>query len=115
MTGLLPANHKVSVGWQIVFTFIIGLNFWAFYRIGKLRKYVLYIVVPSAALSGVSYSYPAPPSFSQFGDDWLAYGDPDAFAVFAITTAVGFVIQGFSIYLVIIWSREHNKAFAAPP
>jgi hypothetical protein len=36
--ALLPANHKVSVGWQIVFTFIIVLNFWAFYRIRKLRK-----------------------------------------------------------------------------
>lgn len=110
----MPANHKVSVGWQIVFTFITGLNFWAFYRIRKLRKYVLYIIVPSVALSIASYSYPRQ-QFSLLGDNGLAFGDPsEALVVSIITTVIGLGIQGFSIYLVIIWSRAHNRAFESP-
>jgi hypothetical protein len=53
----MPANHKVSVGWQIVFTFIPIVNFWAFYRIRKLRKYVLYVVAPSIIVSLAYISY----------------------------------------------------------
>jgi len=48
-------NQKVSVAWQIVFTFIPVVNFWAFYRIRKLRKYVLYILVPSLIV-GIAYA-----------------------------------------------------------
>jgi hypothetical protein len=47
----MPADHKVSVAWQIVFTFIPIVNLWAFYRIRKLRKYLLYVVVPAIVLS----------------------------------------------------------------
>ncbi len=113
----MPANHKVSVGWQIVFTFITGLNFWAFYRIRKLRKYVLYIVVPSIALSIVSYYYTTTylPRFTPWGDNGLAFGDPyQEFAISIITAVVGLCIQGFAIYLVIIWSRMHNRTFNTP-
>lgn len=113
----MSVNHKVSVGWQIVFTFIIGLNFWAFYRIRKLRKYVLYVIVPSAALSAVSFYYAATyPRFTSLDNDTLAFGDPYmAGVVSAVTTLISLALQGLSIYLVIIWSREHNKAFDAPP
>lgn len=53
----MPANSKVSVGWQIVFTFLPIVNFWAFYRIRKRRRYVLYVIMPSIVVSIVSYSY----------------------------------------------------------
>ena len=47
----MPAHTKVSVAWQTVFTFLPIVNFWAFYRMRKLCKYVLYVIVPSIALS----------------------------------------------------------------
>jgi len=53
----MPANHKVSVAWQIVATFVPIANFWAFYRIRKLRKYVLYVIVPEIVVSIALLAY----------------------------------------------------------
>jgi len=107
----MPANHKVSVAWQIVATFVPIANFWAFYRIRKLRKYVLYVIVPeivvSIALLAYYYSVNAG---TAWGDDALAFGDPSSMFAFQVLGGiVGYGLQGFAIYLVIIWSRQHNK------
>jgi hypothetical protein len=131
----LPANHKVSVGWQIVFTFITGLNFWAFYRIRKLRKYLLYIVAPELAVTAAFFVFLSSTSADEVmygtifegsnirpdvnapGDvQTEAYREYVAFinAYFSVT-GIGLALQGFSIYLVVIWSRKHNQAFAAAP
>jgi hypothetical protein len=56
------------------------------------------------------------------GDDGTMFGpsemwQPRSFDyghVFAISNIVGFAFQGFAIYLVIIWSRRHNKRFDQP-
>jgi len=137
----MPADHKVSVSWQIVFTFLPIVNFWAFYRIRKLRKYVLYVIVPEIVLSIaiVAYYY-SDADYSKWGDDGLAFGQSDSVVpslanesdwyiikrdvtlgtiapsfVYSsiIGNAVGWGLQGFAIYLVIIWSRAHNRKFDA--
>jgi hypothetical protein len=114
----LPADHKVSVAWQIVALFIPIANFWAFYRIRKLRKYVLYVILPSIVLSIVAtyrvFSY-LPRRFLP-SDDGLAFGDP--FAVYQdpayiAALAISWALFGLSIYLVVKWSREHNRKFAS--
>ncbi|HEX2556733.1 MAG TPA: hypothetical protein VHK86_00290, partial [Nitrososphaera sp.] len=75
----MPANHKVSVAWQIVFTFIPILNLWAFYRIRKLRKYLLFVVVPSIIVSILLLAYiQSQKRFTPWGDDGLAFGNPDS-------------------------------------
>jgi multisubunit Na+/H+ antiporter MnhC subunit len=119
----LPADHKVSVGWQIVATFIIIANFWAFYRIRKLRKYLAYVFVPSIVASVIinAYYY-STLSFAEWGDDGLAFGGPtyqpymyDVFNSFfwaGIIISVAF--QAFAIYLVVKWSREHNRKYGTP-
>jgi hypothetical protein len=110
-------NHKVSVAWQIVFTFIPIANFWAFYRIRKLRKYALYVIVPEIILTSVLlwYYFASIPRFSSLGDDGLAFGSsPEINQVQIISSVVGWGLQGFSIYLIIIWSRRHNKRFDQP-
>ena len=43
----MPAKIKVSLGWQIVFMFIPIVNFWAFYRIQKLRRFVAFVGIPA--------------------------------------------------------------------
>lgn len=110
----MPATHKVSVTWQIVATFVPIANLWAFYRIRKLRRYVLYVVVPSIILSAslVAYYYAGQPRFTPWGDDGLAFGDPRPdLVVTVLGQVIGWGLQGFAIYLAIIWSRQHNRRF----
>jgi hypothetical protein len=124
----MPANHKVSVAWQIVFTFLPVVNFWAFYRIRKLRKYLLYVFVPSTILSvGILTYYYSDPSYAKLGDDGAAFGQPNNIVPvtminpvqivrpFIPATIIGWGLQGFAVYLVIIWSRQHNRSFDTLP
>ena len=107
----LPANRKVSVAWQIVFTFIPIVNFWAFYRITKLRKYVLYIVVPSAIVPIILAYYTVTGVWLERSNmqDGLAFGNNELMnrAVLQLYIA-SLGLQALAIYLVIIWSRQHN-------
>lgn len=108
----MPANHKVSVAWQIVALFVPIANFWAFYRIRKLRKYLLYVFVPSVVTSVALTWY-----ISDGG--YFASSSIDAlfFPPIVLANVLSWGLFGFSIYLVTRWSREHNHKFdsSAPP
>ncbi|HEV8405628.1 MAG TPA: hypothetical protein VGQ13_06960 [Nitrososphaera sp.] len=113
----MPANRKVSVAWQIVFTFIPIVNFWAFYRVKKLQKYVLYVMAPSILLAITLLAYPLSYEMSFSQDFWAADKKVISemqFATYVIGNIIGWALQGLSIYLVIIWSRQHNKQFDQP-
>lgn len=121
----MPAEHKVSVGWQIVALFVPIANLWAFYRIRKLQRYLLFVFVPSMVLSSVmvAYYFSKLPQFTTTADDGIAFGgpiyDPFDFVFFdstihVVTTAISWALFGLSIYLVIIWSRQHNRKFDSP-
>ena len=121
----MPADHKVSIAWQIVALFVPIANFWAFYRIRKLQKYLLYVYLPSIAASLILVFYmlsagPWPvPSDSALSTEapegtfvnrvevWRPFQ-----AIVAISYAIGLGFLGLSIYLVVRWSREHNQHFA---
>lgn len=106
---LVPANSKVSVGWQIVFTFLPIVNFWAFYRIRKLRRYVLYVIVPEIILSIIIVaSFFSSPVSSPYD---FVVPNP-AISIMGNVVSIG--LQALSIYLVIIWSRQHNRQFDQP-
>lgn len=112
----MPADHKVSVAWQIVALFIPIANFWAFYRIKRLRKYVLYVMLPSVILSIVATYrvFSVLPQGYLSGDNALAFGDPFAVyqdPVYLTSISISWALFGFSIYLVVMWSREHNNKF----
>ena len=147
----MPANQKVSVGWQIVASFIPIVNLWAFYRIRKLRKYLLYVIVPVITLSvlfseaffGDLYYYLSTGRQTAWGANDDAFGQSESnytkhepfivervgpgdpwspFGIFlrAFTSYGGFAgvtriaFQGLAIYLVIRWSRQHNRKFDSP-
>src|SRR5687768_11519840 len=82
----MPADDKVSVAWQIVFTFIPIVNLWAFYRIRRLRKYLLYVVVPVIVLSvliteaffGDLYYYLSTGRQTAWGEERYAFGQADS-------------------------------------
>jgi len=116
---MVPANHKVSVAWQIVFTFISLLNLWAFYRIRKLRKYLLYVVLPSVIISSIlvgSYFLSNPPGFhpSIIADNYDSANWSTSYAI-GLSYVVAAAFQALAIYLVIIWSRQHNRQFDQSP
>jgi CDP-diglyceride synthetase len=104
----VPANDKVSVGWQIVFQFLPVVNFWAFYRIRKLRKFVLYIILPQVVVLVINawYTYRALYSFMGI--------NPHSPIETYLAWAAAFVLQAVTVYLVIIWSRQHNRQFDQP-
>jgi hypothetical protein len=109
----------VSVAWQIVSLFIPIANFWAFYRIRKLRKYLLYIILPNIAITAVYLNafFNYLPDYYLVGDGGLAFGDPYAIyqdPVVIATLAASYALFGFSIYLVVKWSREHNRKYDVP-
>lgn len=49
--------------------------------------------------------------FTPWGDDGLAFGNPDSLYAFEISILVSVALQAFAVYLIIKWSREHNKQF----
>lgn len=109
----MPANSKVSVGWQIVASLITGVDVWAFYRIRKLRKFLLFIIAPRAVVYGAYFallSIAIPESEIPPGATWVIYTDQIAL----VANVIGACIQGLAIYLVIIWSRQHNRQFDRP-
>ena len=132
----MPANQKVSVAWQIVFTFIPILDLWAFYRIRRLQKYVLWVILPMIALSISFASYYFYVITKELIDGALRYDNSTSDSNNGTQVAVSRVIpeqgsfrevsdssniafigagfQGLSIYLIIKWSRQHNRSFGTP-
>ncbi|MCV0373107.1 MAG: hypothetical protein K5793_06090 [Nitrosarchaeum sp.] len=115
---------RVSIKWQILFSLISPLNVWAFYRIKKLRKYVLYVLVPSLAVSGIMFTaayYEAmvldPLEQDVSTEQTLSYMTPiepqvgkfDAMPYPLISIATSVAFSSLSAYLVIKWSREWNE------
>ena len=116
----MPTNHKVSVGWQIVAQFILVADLWSAYRIRKLRSYVMYVVLPHVANSVVFgyFIFLNSQEYSFFGNgERPSLGDPTNFVVQIVSPVVSFAILAAAIYLIITWSREHNRKIdsATPP
>ncbi|MGH1521957.1 MAG: hypothetical protein ACRBB2_06270 [Nitrosopumilus sp.] len=112
MTG----ENKVSILWQIIFVLFVPIvGIWAFYRIKKLQKFLLFVVLPSIAL--ISF-FLIPIAFltldeqdnleSEYGviQDFEGYG----FLVIGIFTG-SMALTAWEIYLILKWSEDWNKQF----
>ena len=116
----MPASGKVSVFWHIVFVLFVPIaGLWAFYRIKKLRKSIIYILVPEIILA-VSVLFAAVDGLLYYeiidGKEELLIVDQDkADAVFDSIAVVSFFInvgiQVWAVYLIYKWSEEWNKRF----
>ena len=126
----MPAKGNVSIKWQIVFSIISPINLWAFYRIKKLRRYILYVLIPSIII-GLSLSLTGyyemtliDPSGGQMGSDAITplppymtpikpqVGKFDVipYNIISILTSIGLTL--FSVYLMVKWSRKWNEQFS---
>ena len=112
----MPAKGPVSVLWQIIFVvFIPFLDLWAFYRIKKLKKYLLYVYVPQIIIGGIIAGLILSMAFEGNGLEKLENFSEDlenndlALIISNILMGLGFTI--FSIYLIATWSERWNKHF----
>lgn len=110
----MPAKRPVSILWQIIFVvFIPILDLWAFYRIKKLRKYLLYVYLPQIIIGGVIAGFILSMVFEENSLDRLEsfsedlQGNDLILVVSNIVLGLGFTI--FSIYLIATWSEKWNK------
>ncbi len=106
----MVSTKKVSVLWQIIFAaFIPFVGIWAVYRIQKLRKALLYIIIPEVSFIVIFVVY-----LHSIADDFLSginlynEGLEGEWMFFNIITT-GFTV--LIICLVHKWSTEWNKQF----
>jgi hypothetical protein len=110
----MPAKRPVSILWQIIFVvFVPILDLWAFYRIKKLRKYLLYVYLPQIIIGGVIAGIILSMVLEENSLDRLEsfsedlQGNDLILVVSNIVLGLGFTI--FSIYLIATWSEKWNK------
>ena len=115
----MPVKGPVSILWQIVFAVFIPIaDIWAFYRIKKLRKTILYIIFPSLGLM-VMVLVPMASIMVEAGDDPEKIDQmPEDLAldaglsVMSIVASIGSIgILIWTIYLIATWSEQWNKKF----
>lgn len=115
----MPAKEPVSILWQIVFAVFIPIaDIWAFYRIKKLRKAILYITFPSLGLM-VMVLVPVASIMVEAGDDPEKIEQmPEDLAsdaglsIMSIVVSIGSIgILIWTIYLIATWSEQWNKQF----
>ena len=112
----MPAKGPVSILWQIIFVvFVPILDLWAFYRIKKLKKYFLYVIVPQILISGIvivlilgmAFEENSLEKLENFSEDL----DDDELITIILGSSVGLGFTIFSIYLIATWSERWNKQF----
>ena len=114
----MPAKGKVSILWQIIFVvFVPIMDLWAFYRIQRLKKYLLYVYVPQIAVAIVIAVFVVNMAFEENGLEKINKFSDDLneneimLAVASTVMDLGFTI--LSIYLIVTWSEKWNKQFTS--
>lgn len=85
---------------------------WAFYKIEKVRKMILYVEVPSIVLMLLMDGGLLLSGFP-ITEEEVEFWEPDPeFSIFIVVGIIGFSIIGaFAIYFIYKWSTEWNKKF----
>ena len=69
-------------------------------------------VIVTSIVSG--YYRVVQPIYNSWGDDGLAFGNSSPIEAVVLRNVISWGLQAFAIYLVIIWSRQHNRQFDQP-
>ena len=109
----MPAKGKVSLPIQTIFCMIPILDMYAAYRIKKLRKYLLIIILVIAIPVSIASSVFLPSddaSIEGFTNFLIFYyGVDDNKFIFSITVQIGTVL--FAMFLIRRWSKQWNIQF----
>ena len=112
----MPAKGKVSLRIQTICCMIPYLDMYAAYRIKRLRKYllimILLVVIPVTIADEVLFPMAKIVSFEKFLEFLTFYYGVDTnHFVFSIATWAGAILV--AIYLVRGWSKQWNMQFDA--
>ena len=115
----MPAKGPVNILWQILFVvFVPILDLWAFYRIKKLRRYLLFVYLPQLIIGGIIVGFILSTVFEEDSLDRLESFSKDLkgndLILVASNIVLGLGFTVFSIYLIATWSEKWNKQFANP-
>ena len=116
----MPAEGKVSLAWQIIMVLFIPIaGIWAFYRIKRLQKAFMYIMLPEIVIVMIVMvatimlipGENAMDSLATFSDDESTF-EPTVFGLMILSSAVSLGITAMAIYLIIKWTEEWNNQFS---
>ncbi len=112
----MPAEHKVSILWQIIFVlFVPFVGIWAFYRIKKLQKFILFVVLPSTVLMSfllIPITFLTVDEQNNLESEYDAVQDFEKYGFLVIGVSIGsMAITAWEIYLILKWSEDWNKQF----
>jgi hypothetical protein len=107
----MPAKGPVRIVWQIVFIFIPFVNLWAFYRIKKLRKFLLMVFIPEGVISLAIILPLVVENVQQaLEGNPMTSNESIAATIVLYIVEIGFTI--LAIYLIYKWSKEWNTQFS---
>ena len=108
------AKGKISVVWQIIFSFIPGVLIWSFFRIKKLRLFLLMMAGPAVIIIyilpimlGIPEYYETCTSIISIIPDNSCMNE----SLIISSVIVNIIYHGFKTYFIIKWTRKWNKKF----
>jgi len=109
------AKGKISVGWQIVFSFIPGFLIWSFFRIKKLRLFVLTMAGPAVAAIYFIPLILGYPEYYEKCTSWFSVVQDESCFIQELilpSIVVNVIYHGFKTYFIIKWTRKWNESFS---
>ncbi len=104
-------KQPVSVKRQTIFALIPSVDVWAFYRIQKLRKFILIALGLGFAFSPISLAVSASIDMSTISSPLDLYSNP-IFLGYVIGSIAA--LHGTLVYFIRRWSKEWNEQFVKP-
>jgi len=103
-------KEPVSIIWQSIFMIIPILDLYAAYRVEKLRKYLLFIII--FVIIGVIVSLILFPDETEFLDSEIMFFEKDFIGSAGFEWGTELVAIGISIVLIRKWSKKWNEQFS---
>ncbi len=104
-------QKPVSVKRQTIYALIPSVDVWAFYRIQKLRKFILIALSLGFGFSPISLSVSASIDMSTITSPLDLYSNP-IFLMYIVGTIAS--LHGTLVYFIRRWSKEWNEQFVKP-
>lgn len=104
----MVTQKPVDVKLQTIFALVPSIDVWAFYRIQKLRKFILIVLCLGFAFSPISLAVSAEIEASNISSPLDLYTNP-IFLLYVVGS-IG-TLHGTLIYFIRKWSKEWNEKF----
>jgi len=101
-------QKPVNIKNQTIFALIPSIDAWAFYRIQKLRKFILIVLSLGFAFSPISLAVSSSIDTSELTSPLDLYSNP-VFLLYIIGT-IG-TLHAVLVYFIRKWSKEWNEKF----